>query len=208
MTRFVSIEDFHVAGRPVTTDAHTRFEDGVAGDLAVGVRIEVEGLLNTAGVLVAREIEFDNRPPIGRQFGASEDIPGMPTGDWTPDRLSRASSSSVGGQTTITFEHGGRMEKGGVTYTCMSSAECRIEGTRVSMGTVLTSDTAGDLQIDTGEIRYGFPIVAAFGELSIRDSDLRPDLGDGDLPAETDTFVANPDGYFVTDGQLTQVTNQ
>ena len=41
------------------------------------------------------------------------------------------------------------------------------------------------------------------GELSIRDSELRPDLGDGILDAVTDTFVADPDAYFVTDGQTT-----
>ena len=59
------------------------------------------------------------------------------------------------------------------------------------------------LQIDTAEVEYEFPIVAVEGELSIRDSELRPDLGDGILDAVTDTFVADPDAYFVTDGQTT-----
>ena len=60
VTRFRSIEDFHVGGQPVTTNAQTRFENGNAGDLAVGVRVEVEGFLNAEGLLVAREIEFDD----------------------------------------------------------------------------------------------------------------------------------------------------
>ena len=60
VTRFRSIEDFHVAGQPVTTNAQTRFENGNAGDLAVGVRVEVEGFLNAESLLVAREVEFDD----------------------------------------------------------------------------------------------------------------------------------------------------
>ena len=60
VTRFVSITDFHVAGRPVTTDAWTRFEEGSAGNLRDGVRVEIEGYLNPSGILVAREIEFDD----------------------------------------------------------------------------------------------------------------------------------------------------
>ena len=66
-----------------------------------------------------------------------------------------------------------------------------------------SAEATGDLRIDTNGVVYPFPIVAADGALSIRDSDLRPDLGDGQIPAATDTFVANPDGYFVTDGQTT-----
>ena len=66
-----------------------------------------------------------------------------------------------------------------------------------------SAEATGDLQIDTNGVVYPFPIVAADGALSIRDSDLRPDLGDGQIPAVSDTFVANPDGYFVTDGQTT-----
>ena len=62
-------------------------------------------------------------------------------------------------------------------------------------------EATGALQIDTGEIVYRFPIVAVDGERSIRNSELRPDLGDGIFKAVTDTFVANPDDYFVTDGQ-------
>ena len=35
------------------------------------------------------------------------------------------------------------------------------------------------LQIDTAQVVYEFPIVAVEGELSIGDSELRPDLGVG-----------------------------
>ncbi len=55
VSRFVSIEDFDLAGIPVRGDASTQFENGTAADLAVGVRLEVEGEF-VGGVLVAREI--------------------------------------------------------------------------------------------------------------------------------------------------------
>lgn len=58
ITRFVSVTDFDVAGRPVTTTSATRYEDGTAAMLALNVKVEVEGSLNEAGVLVAREVEF------------------------------------------------------------------------------------------------------------------------------------------------------
>ena len=49
-----------VAGIPVTTTAATEYEDGTAADLALDVRIEVEGTFDANGVLVADEIEFEN----------------------------------------------------------------------------------------------------------------------------------------------------
>lgn len=51
---------FLVNGRRVTTTSSTRFEDGTGGDLANNVRVEVEGIVNAQGVLVARKVEFHN----------------------------------------------------------------------------------------------------------------------------------------------------
>jgi hypothetical protein len=58
ITRFVSPEDFDVDGQRVSTDAQTSFEDGTAADLALNVKVEVEGDLGTDGVLRADEVEF------------------------------------------------------------------------------------------------------------------------------------------------------
>ena len=115
--------------------------------------VNISGLALAAGDPLA--LDFAMIPAIGEQFGLNEDIPGMPTGDWTPDLLSRASFSHVGGQTTVMFGPGGRMEEDGDTYTCMSSGGCRIEGTRVSMGTVLvlnTADASGLMVAGLGEL--------------------------------------------------------
>ena len=64
ITRFVSATDFDVNGIPVTTNASTEFEGGTSADLALGVRVEVEGDIDGAGVLVADEVEFEREGTI------------------------------------------------------------------------------------------------------------------------------------------------
>lgn len=60
VSEFTSLSaPFKVNGYPVQLDASVTYEDGVAGDIANGVQIEVEGRV-VAGVLVAREVEFDD----------------------------------------------------------------------------------------------------------------------------------------------------
>ncbi len=59
ITRFVSATDFDVAGVPVTTTASTDFEEGSAADLALNVKVEVEGEIDSNGVLVAEDIEIE-----------------------------------------------------------------------------------------------------------------------------------------------------
>jgi hypothetical protein len=58
ITRFVSPTDFTVAGLAVTTSSQTTFTGGAAADLGVNVKVEVEGTLNTAGVLVATKVDI------------------------------------------------------------------------------------------------------------------------------------------------------
>ena len=57
VTRFVSATDFDIASQQVTTTDATRFERGSAADLKLGARVEAEGTVDAAGVLVARKIE-------------------------------------------------------------------------------------------------------------------------------------------------------
>jgi hypothetical protein len=58
ITRFVSVTDFDVAGRPVTTTLTTVYENGTAADLGLNLKVEVEGPLDAAGVLVARKVSI------------------------------------------------------------------------------------------------------------------------------------------------------
>jgi hypothetical protein len=58
ISRFVSPTDFTVAGLAVTTSAQTAFTGGVAADLGLNVKVEAEGALNAAGVLVATKVDI------------------------------------------------------------------------------------------------------------------------------------------------------
>ncbi|MFK8015223.1 MAG: DUF5666 domain-containing protein, partial [Gammaproteobacteria bacterium] len=58
VTRFVSIEDFDVANFPVVTNAQTVFQGGTAADIGLNVKLEVEGVINANGALVANEVEI------------------------------------------------------------------------------------------------------------------------------------------------------
>ena len=75
ITRFVSATDFDVNGIPVTTNASTEYERGSAADLALNVRVEVEGEANSSGVIVADEIEFEQEGEL-RIAGLVEDVQG------------------------------------------------------------------------------------------------------------------------------------
>ena len=61
VTRFASASDFDVGGHRVSTSGSTSFEGGVASDLALGVKVVVEGSLDAAGTLVADEVEIRRR---------------------------------------------------------------------------------------------------------------------------------------------------
>lgn len=58
ITRFVSDMDFDVAGIPVTTTGATIYEGGVAADLGLNVKVEVEGGLDANNVLVADKVDI------------------------------------------------------------------------------------------------------------------------------------------------------
>jgi hypothetical protein len=59
LTRFASATDFDVAGKSVTTSSSTTFEGGSATDLALNVRVEVEGTVDAAGLLTAAKVRIE-----------------------------------------------------------------------------------------------------------------------------------------------------
>jgi len=67
ITRFASATDFDVAGQPVTTTSSTVFNNGSAGDLALNVKVEVEGMLNSSNVLVASVVRIERNGSIELQ---------------------------------------------------------------------------------------------------------------------------------------------
>jgi hypothetical protein len=61
VTEFSSLDQpFKVNGVPIRTTATTQYEHGLSGDVANGVRLEVEGLLDADGVLVAVKVELED----------------------------------------------------------------------------------------------------------------------------------------------------
>jgi hypothetical protein len=58
ITRFASATDFDVAGKPVTTTSATVYRNGTVAGLALNVKVEVEGSLNSSNVLVADVVSF------------------------------------------------------------------------------------------------------------------------------------------------------
>ena len=58
ITRFVSAQDFDVAGVPVTTNGNTVFEGGTATDLGLNIKVEAEGSLDANGLLMATRIDI------------------------------------------------------------------------------------------------------------------------------------------------------
>lgn len=58
ITRFASNADFDVAGRAVATSSATTFEGGTANDLALNVRVEIEGSISASGVISATKVQI------------------------------------------------------------------------------------------------------------------------------------------------------
>jgi len=65
ITRVDSASSSALNGIPVTVSSATQFEDGSAANIVVNARVEVEGVLDANGVLLAESIEFeDDNAPI------------------------------------------------------------------------------------------------------------------------------------------------
>ena len=67
ITRFTSATDFDVAGKPVTTTSSTVYKNGSAMDLALNVKVEVEGTLDSSNVLVASVVTFEHNGSVELQ---------------------------------------------------------------------------------------------------------------------------------------------
>ena len=58
VTRFVSSADFDVAGQRVATTGSTTYSGGTSSNLALDVKVRVEGSFDSGGRLVATKVEF------------------------------------------------------------------------------------------------------------------------------------------------------
>ena len=72
----------------------------------------------------------------GRTYGVGDALPNFPSGFFVPKLLQKASLTSSGGRTVLSFQDGGLIElQDGTRYTCIASGGCSIEGGRVTKGT-------------------------------------------------------------------------
>jgi len=71
VTRFASATDFDVAGQRVMTTASTAYDGGTSANLALDVRVEVEGGFDTSGRIVATKVAFRRESNV--EFNARVD---------------------------------------------------------------------------------------------------------------------------------------
>ena len=58
VTQFISSSYFFVGDQPVITNSTTEFKDGALGNIALNVKIEVEGVFNASGGLIAESVSL------------------------------------------------------------------------------------------------------------------------------------------------------
>jgi hypothetical protein len=64
ITRFASSADFDVAGHAVSTSGATTFEGGTAAELILNAQVEVEGVVNAAGVIEASTVRVEHAADV------------------------------------------------------------------------------------------------------------------------------------------------
>lgn len=115
---------FKVNGYPVQLDATVTYEEGVAGDLANGVRVEVDGNV-VSGVLVAREVEFEDEEDDGGVDGSDSpfEFDGVATCSQTP--CGSPTGAFVVQGVTVQYD-GSTQFDDGVTITNLSGANVEV----------------------------------------------------------------------------------
>ena len=108
VTSLTSTSDFVVGNQRVVTTGSTRFEGGVVGDIAVGVKLEVEGVL-AGGVLTASKVEFGDSVKIEADIdtvGASSfTLRGLPGITVTVSSLTRFEGGASGLNNLVAGNH-------------------------------------------------------------------------------------------------------
>jgi hypothetical protein len=75
----MSATNFKVDGQAVTTDGNTQYRNGAATDLKNDVKVEVEGMLDGSGVLVAAVVTFEHNGGVELQADADNVMSGTLT---------------------------------------------------------------------------------------------------------------------------------
>jgi hypothetical protein len=148
VTKINSPADFVVGNQRVVTTASTLFEGGVAGDIAVGVRLEVEGVL-AGGVLTASKVEFGDgiklEGDVANLTASSFELNGLPGITVMPNGLTEFSGGINGLGDLVNGNHvrvRGRISSGATIIA--SEIEKRSTDTRVELQGPIQSITGAD----------------------------------------------------------------
>ena len=148
VTKINSPADFVVGNQRVVTTASTLFEGGVAGDIAVGVRLEVEGML-AGGVLTASKVEFGDgiklEGDVANLTASSFELNGLPGITVMPNGLTEFSGGINGLGDLVNGNHvrvRGRISSGATIIA--SEIEKRSTDTRVELQGPIQSITGTD----------------------------------------------------------------
>ncbi len=108
-------------------------------------------------------------------YSSGEVIPTLPTGSYFPNVLAGGSFQSSGGQITVTFRDSGLMVVDGITYTCVASGGCRIDGRTVTQGIIqvdgtdqppIDDENIPDIDVEIPDPNLRAAIAAALGKAS------------------------------------------
>jgi len=148
VTSLTSTSDFIVGNQRVVTTTSTIFEGGVAGDIAVGVKLEVEGVL-AGGVLTASKVEFGDgiklEGDVANLTASSFELNGLPGITVTANGLTEFSGGINGLSDLVNGNHvrvRGRISSGATIIA--SEIEMQSSDTRVELQGPIQSITGAD----------------------------------------------------------------
>ena len=137
VTKINSPTDLVVGNQRVVTTTSTIFEGGVAGDIAVGVKLEVEGVL-ASGVLTASKVEFGEgiklEGDVANHTATGFELNGLPGITVMPNGLTEFSGGINGLSDLVNGNHvrvRGRIGSGATIIA--SEIEKRSTDTRVEL---------------------------------------------------------------------------
>jgi hypothetical protein len=119
ITRVTAADTFEINGQPVRLTPSTVFERGTAADIAVNVGIEIEGILDANGVVIAEEVEL----------GAGVELEGLITRIIAPDAF-EIDGRPVRFTPSTTFE-------GGTAANIMPNVRVKVEGSFAADGVLV-----------------------------------------------------------------------
>lgn len=195
ITRFVSATDFDVAGIPVTTDANTQYEGGTSADIALNVRVEVEGNFNANGVLVAREVDFEDEGSV--RIDALVDAVDAAAGTVTMLGI----TVQIDSQTSM--EDNSDAELRIFTINDINTGDwLEVRGSEIAAGTMLASQVERDDVDNESRIR-GIATDVADPSFRILGLDIDTDANTQFDGTDSATFFATAEGQLLqADGNL------